>query len=115
MVNFGTPRNYGDWTTYAGLDSTKPMMGVVPPMQQTGGVAPPTAPTFGQMADRFSQVANQIGQGNFGNAAKTFMSGGAPAVKPAAGVIVPGVPAATQPKDLDGDGMISEWEEDKHG
>ena len=106
-MNFGNPKNYGDWTQYAGFDSSKPMMGIVPSFGQEM-VKQPVAPTIAQIGQRVQDVGTQLGQGNFANAAKTFINGAAvPGVS-----VAPNVTSATPAsKDVNGDGMISDWEE----
>lgn len=105
VPNFGTPANFADWTQYAGFDANKPMMGIAPPMTQQAPAQQPVAPTVAQFGERMQNVGSQLSQGNYSNAFKTFVSGAA----------VPGVKPATvqqnQPKDLDGDGMISDFED----
>lgn len=105
VPNFGTPANFADWTQYAGFDATKPMMGIAPPAAQREATKQPVAPTIAQIGQRAQDVGTQLSQGNFSDAFKTFVSGAA----------VPGAKPATiqqnQPRDLDGDGMISDFED----
>ena len=102
-LNFGSAPSFGDWTRYAGFDSSKPMMGIVPPVGEEM-TKQPVAPTLSQIGQRVQDVGSQFAQGNFVNAAKTFV-GGVPPVAPAK--ITPN----NQPQDLNGDGMISDFEE----
>jgi hypothetical protein len=109
VPNFGSPKNYGDWAQYAGFDSSKPMMGIAPPLTNQAVQPQPVAPTIVQVGQRMQDVGTQFSQGNFMNAAKTFINGAAvPGAKPA--VTIAPIPQ-NQPKDLDGDGMISDFEE----
>lgn len=108
IPNFGSPANFGDWTTYAGFDSTKPMMGIVPPLGKSQFEKQPIPPTFAQVGQRMQDVGTQLSQGNFANALKTFASGAVPPVTP----VTSTAPIQNnQPKDLNGDGMISDFEE----
>ena len=105
-MSFGATPNFGDWSRYAGFDSSKPMMGIVPPIGQEA-TKQPVAPTFAQIGQRFQDVGNQLGQGNFMSAAKTFV-GGVPPVVP----VAQAKPIQNnQPQDLNGDGMISDFED----
>lgn len=60
---FADPSKFGDWATYAGFDRT------------TGnvGVAPTNAPSMEDLQNRFGDTSAQLGEGNFLQAAKTFM------------------------------------------
>lgn len=84
ISSFGKPTNYGDWTQYAGFDPSKPMMGAVMP-PSFGGV-----PTFGQVKQKMQSVVGSVA--------------------PVAAVASPQVTVPAV-QDLDGDGMISDWEE----
>jgi hypothetical protein len=85
VSSFGKPSNYGDWTQYAGFDPSKPMMGAVMPPSFGGA-----APTFGQMKQKAQSIVGSV--------------------VPVAAVTSPQVTVPAV-KDLDGDGMISDWEE----
>lgn len=102
-LSFGSAPSFGDWTRYAGFDSSKPMMGIVPPIGQEA-TKQPIAPTFAQIGQRVQDVGSQLSQGNFQSAAKTFVSG-IPAVAPLKPV------QNNQPQDLNGDGMIFDFED----
>ena len=102
-MNFNAAPNYGDWTRYAGFDSTKPMMGIVPPIGQEA-TKQPIAPTIAQIGQRVQDVGAQLSQGNFLNAGKT-LAGGVPPIAPLKPL------QNHQPQDLNGDGMISDFEE----
>lgn len=85
ISSFGKPINYGDWSQYAGLNPEKPMMGAVMP------------PSFGAVAPTFGQIKEKA-QSIFGSA------------PPVAANVVPQITTPAV-KDLNGDGMISDWEE----
>ena len=107
IPNFGSQSNFGDWTRYAGLDPTKPMMGIAPVFGESDFSKKPVIPTIAQVGQRIQSAGSELAQGNFSNAAKTFATGGIAPIVSAA----PSQNVATQQKDLNGDGMISDWEE----
>lgn len=112
-MNFGNPSTFADWRQYAGFDPNKSMMGGIAP--PSGSASPVAAPAIQDVAKRFADVGSQLSSGNFMNAANVAMTG-KPLIGNAASVAA-AVPVAntvsTNPvaKDLNGDGMISEWEE----
>jgi hypothetical protein len=116
-LDFGNPQDYANFAKYAGLGSKNVNPGMpnfvgTGAASTVGAVTPATgavAPTMSQIGDRFSAVGNQLKQGNFMNAAKTYQSG----VAPIAPLAQPNIPLGGKPMpvDQDGDGMISEWEE----
>lgn len=107
-INFGDPKGFADWTRYAGFDPNKPVIGVAPP---ANAPVAPVSPTMTQVGQQIAHMGTQLGQGNFMNAAKIFQGGAVPATTAA---VVSGTSATTNkpmPRDQDGDGMISDWEE----
>jgi hypothetical protein len=109
-IDFGNPHDYANFAKYAGL-GTKNVNPGMPNFAGTGASSTVTAvaPTMGQIADRTTAVGQQLQQGNFMGAAKTFQGG----VAPVAAVAQSSAPLGGKPMpvDQDGDGMISEWEE----
>jgi hypothetical protein len=112
-LDFGNPHDYANFAKYAGLGNKNVNPGM-PNFAGTGASSTmgAVAPTMGQIADRATAVGQQLQQGNFMGAAKTFQSGVAP-IAPVAAVAQSNVPLGGKPMpvDQDGDGMISEWEE----
>jgi hypothetical protein len=113
-LDFGNPQDFANFAKYAGLGNKNVNPGM-PNFAGTGAsstVAGAVAPTMSQIGDRFSAVNKQLQQGNFMNAVKTYQSGVAP-VAGVASLAQPNVPLGGKPMpvDQDGDGMISEWEE----
>lgn len=110
-INFGQPKDYADFTKYAGFSSQNARPGM-PNFAGTGAsstVAGAVAPTMSQIGDRASAVGKDLQQGNFMSAAKTFQGG----VAPVASLVAanPALGGKPMPVDQDGDGMISDWEE----
>lgn len=110
-INFGEPKDYADFTKYAGFNKSNSNPGM-PSFGGTGAsatVAGAVAPTMSQIADRFSAVGKELQQGNFMGAAKTFQSG----IAPIAPLAQPNAQLGGKPMPVDqnGDGMISDWEE----
>jgi hypothetical protein len=112
-LDFGNPQDFANFTKYAGLGTKN----VNPGMPNFAGTSAAStvgavAPTMSQIADRATAVGQQLQQGNFMGAAKTFQGGVAP-VAPVAALAQPSIPALGKPTPVDknGDGMISEWEE----
>lgn len=113
-INFGEPKDYADFTKYAGFNKTNSNPGM-PSLGGTGAsatVAGAVAPTMSQISDRFSAVGKELQQGNFMNAVKTYQGGIAP-LAPVASLAQPNAQLGGKPMpvDRDGDGMISDWEE----
>lgn len=110
-IDFGNPQDFANFAKYAGLGSKNANPGM-PNFMGTGAsstMAGAVAPTLSQIGDRASAVGKQLQQGNFMGAAKTFQGGVAPVA-----ALMPSTPAlGGKPGavDQDGDGMISEWEE----
>jgi hypothetical protein len=113
-LDFGNPQDYANFAKYAGLGSKNVNPGM-PNFAGTGAASTvgAVAPTMSQVSDRFSAVGNQLKQGNFMNAAKTYQGGIAPVAPVAAAIPQPNALPGSKPMpvDQDGDGMISEWEE----
>lgn len=63
VFQFADPSKFGDWATYAGFD------------RRTGdvGVAPVSPPSMEDIQNKISDTSSQLGQGNFAQAAKTFL------------------------------------------
>lgn len=117
QMNFGNPSSFADWRKYSGFDPNKSFIGGVAP--PNGATSPIAAPSIQDIGKRFSEVGSQLSSGNFMNAANVAMTGKVPAGNPVGNPVgaVATVPVATvgatnsTAKDLNGDGMISEWEE----
>jgi hypothetical protein len=113
MIDFGNPQDYANFTKYAGLGNKNVNPGM-PNFAGTGASSTigAVAPTMSQIGNRFSAVGQELQQGNFMNAVKTYQGGVAP-IAPVASLAQPSVPLGNKPApvDQDGDGMISEWEE----
>lgn len=110
-IDFGNPQDFANFAKYAGLGSKNANPGM-PNFMGTGAsstMAGAVAPTMSQIGDRASAVGQQLQQGNFMGAAKTFQGGVAPI--PALASATPALGGKPAPVDKDGDGMISEWEE----
>lgn len=108
-LDFGNPQDFANFAKYAGLGGKNVNPGM-PNFVGTGAsstMSGVVAPTMNQIGDRFSAVGGELQKGNFMNAMKTYQGGIAP-VPPIAAPVLGGKPA---PVDKDGDGMISEWEE----
>lgn len=112
-LDFGNPQDFANFAKYAGL-GTKNVNPGMPNFMGTGASSTigAVAPTMSQIGDRASAVGQQLQQGNFMAAAKTYQGGIAP-IAPVAALAQPSIPALGKPTpvDKDGDGMISEWEE----
>lgn len=113
-LDFGNPQDFANFAKYAGLGNKNVNPGM-PNFVGTGAsstMAGAVAPTMSQIGDRATAVGQQLQQGNFMNAVKTYQGGVAPVAPVAAAALNPpvlgGKPTAV---DKDGDGMISEWEE----
>ena len=113
-IDFGNPQDFANFAKYAGLGSKNANPGM-PNFMGTGAsstMAGAVAPTMSQIGDRASAVGQQLQQGNIMGAVKTFQGGVAP-VAPVAAVAsaTPALGGKKGAVDQDGDGMISEWEE----
>jgi hypothetical protein len=108
-IDFGNPKDFANFAKYAGFGSknVNPGMPNFMGTSASSTLAGVVAPTMSQMTDRFSAVGQQLQQGNFMNAAKIYQTGIAPSAAPA----LPALGGKPAPVDKDGDGMISEWEE----
>ena len=109
-LDFGNPQDFANFAKYAGLGSKNVNPGM-PNFMGTGASATmgAVAPTMSQIGDRFSAVGKQVQQGNLMGAVKTFQGGVAPVA--ALATATPALGGKPAPVDQDGDGMISEWEE----
>lgn len=108
-LDFGNPQDFANFTKYAGLGNKNVNPGM-PNFMGTGAsstMAGAVAPTMSQIGDRFSAVGNELQKGNFMNAIKTYQGG----IAPLAPIVAPTLGPKPTPVDKDGDGMISEWEE----
>lgn len=112
-LDFGNPQDFANFAKYAGLGGKNVNPGM-PNFTGTGASSTigAVAPTMSQIGDRFSAVGKQVQQGNLMGAAKTFQGGIAPTA-PVAAVFsaTPALGGKQGAVDQDGDGMISEWEE----
>lgn len=112
-LDFGNPQDFANFAKYAGL-GTKNVNPGMPNFMGTGASSTigAVAPTMSQIGDRASAVGQQLQQGNFMGAVKTYQSGIAP-VAPVAALAsaTPALGGKPGAVDKDGDGMISEWEE----
>lgn len=114
-IDFGNPQDFANFAKYAGLGNKNANPGM-PNFMGTGAsstLSGAVAPTMNQIGDRFSAVGSELQKGNFMNAMKTYQGGVAP-VAPVAALNppIPTLGSKPAPVDKDGDGMISDWEED---
>jgi hypothetical protein len=109
-IDFGNPHEFANFAKYAGLGKKNENPGM-PNFMGTGASSTmgAVAPTMSQIGNRASAVGQQLQQGNFMGAVKTFQGGVAPI--PALASATPALGGKPAPVDKDGDGMISEWEE----
>lgn len=102
-----TPKAYGNWQTYAGMNpNAEGVAGSVANPAQFGsfqqyagmGVAPPAqaspAPSVAQVGQRIGDTFDQLKQGNILDAFKTYQSG----VKPVAPVVATAPTAPQMPQ-----------------